>query len=115
VLVNTHQIQVKASDDLRQFAMARQHAFSFTVATSDFRLWCGAAFPVFLILYDACIGEAYWLDVQQYAAGVSETKDRYVRLRVPCNNVLGIGTIRYMRLRKLEALKGMHSQAGRRN
>lgn len=99
------QLQVKASDALDKFALAREHAFSFTVSKKDYRLWCSASFPVFLILYDVKTREGYWLDVHQYAGNAVEPKDRYMRLRVPRNNVLGVSTILHMRQRKLEVLQ----------
>jgi hypothetical protein len=107
------QIQVKASEDLLRFIMMREHVFSFTVEVADYRLWCDAMLPTFLVLYDASHQEAYWLDIQEQARSTSEMNERYIRLHVPCNNVLGVQTIHYMRQRKLAALAQARGRARR--
>ncbi|HYT91392.1 MAG TPA: DUF4365 domain-containing protein, partial [Gemmataceae bacterium] len=56
-------LQLKASDSLRQYELAQEEVFSFPVSAKDYRLWRDGQLPVFLILYDAQLGEAYWLDV----------------------------------------------------
>ena len=108
------QLQVKASDDLQTYALVREHVFSFTVSKRDYQLWCNASFPVFLILYDAQLREAYWLDIHLHAKQVSETKERYIRLRVPRNNVLGAGTTIHMRHRKLDIIEELQRSKQRK-
>jgi hypothetical protein len=104
-------LQVKASDNLRQFELAQEDGFSFPVSAKDYRLWTDDLLPVFLILYDAQLGEAYWLDVQHDAAVQQQNpKGKSVRLRVPCRHVLGVQTFRLMRQRKQERVQYIHSR-----
>ena len=75
--------------------MAQEEAFSFPVAAKDYRLWSEAVLPVFFILYDAQLGEAYWLDVQEYAAVQSPVSGgKSMRLHVPRRHVVGVQTMR---------------------
>jgi len=97
-------LQLKASDSLGQYELAQEEAFSFPVSTKDFRLWSEALLPVFFILYDAQLEEAYWLDVQDYAA--AQPKDlggKSIRLRIPRHHVLGVQTIRLIRFEETAA------------
>ena len=43
-------LQLKASDSLQEYELAREEAFSFPVSTKDYRLWSEALLPVFFIL-----------------------------------------------------------------
>jgi hypothetical protein len=80
--------------------------FSFPVSAKDYRLWSEAVLPVFFILYDAQLGEAYCLDVQDYAAVQSQDSGgRSMRLHVPRRHVVGVQTIRLMRQRKQQRIQ----------
>jgi hypothetical protein len=75
-------LQLKTSDGLRQYELAREDVFSFPVSAKDYRMRTAAVLPTFFILYDAQLGEAYWLHVQEYAATQQEDpKGQTVRLR----------------------------------
>ncbi len=94
-------LQLKASDSLREYELTQEDVFSFPVSARDYRLWTEAVLPVFFILYDARLEEAYWLDVQEFAsAHPQDPAGKSVRLRVPRRHVLGVQTIRLMRQRK---------------
>ncbi len=107
-------LQLKASDDLRHYELAQEDVFSFPVSAKDYRLWKGAVLPVFFILHDAQLGEAYWLDVQLFAA--TQSKDSTatsVRLHVPRRHVLGVQTIRLIRQWKEQRVQEMKRRLGR--
>jgi hypothetical protein len=107
-------LQLKASDSLRQYELAHEDVFSFPVSTKDYRLWSDALLPVFLILYDAQLGEAYWLDVQEHAAALpQDPKGKFVRLRVPRRHILGVQTFRLMRQRKQQRFQSLSSPTPR--
>jgi hypothetical protein len=106
-------LQLKATDDIEEYALATEEAFSFPISTKDYRLWSEEVMPVFLILYDAVLEEAYWL----HAQGDHRTQPRpdgdTIRVHVPRHQVLGVRTIRAMRQRKqatLEAIKAARRQ-----
>ena len=65
--------------------------------------------PVFFILYDAQLDEAYWLDVQEYATTQQlDLSGKSVHLRIPRQQVLGVQTIRLMRQRKQQRIQDLH-------
>ena len=103
-------LQLKASDSLQQYELAQEEVFSFPVSTKDYRLWSESLLPVFLILYDAQVNEAYWLDVQHYATTQpQDPKGKSVRLRIPRQHVLGVQTIRLLRQRKQQRVQEIRS------
>ncbi len=103
-------LQLKASDSLQPYELAQEEAFSFPVSAKDYRLWREEPLPVFLILYDARLAEAYWLDLHDLtAAQQQEAQGKIVRLRVPRNHILGVQTFRLMRQRKLQRAEEIRS------
>jgi hypothetical protein len=107
-------LQLKASDNLRQYELAQEEAFSFPVSTKDYQSWSEALLPVFLILYDAQLDEAYWLDVQEYATTrPQDLRGKWVRLHIPRSHVLGVQIIRLIRLRKQHRIQYIHTQTQR--
>jgi hypothetical protein len=98
-------LQLKASDNLRQYELAQEEVVSFPISVKDYRAWTEAVLPVFFILYDAQLGEAYWLDVHDHAAAQQDPKGKIVRLRVPRHQVLGVQTIRLIRQRKQKCIE----------
>jgi hypothetical protein len=71
--------------------------------------------PVFLILYDAILEEAYWLHIQAYAQQHgTEVRGETVQVRIPQYQVLGIGAIRLMRERKQQVLAALKGKGGER-
>jgi hypothetical protein len=99
-------LQLKASDNLRQYELAQEEVFSFPISVKDYCAWTEAVLPVFFILYDAQLGEAYWLDVHDHAAAQQQDpKGKMVRLRVPRQQVLGVQTIRLLRERKQQRIE----------
>jgi hypothetical protein len=104
-------LQLKASDSLQQYELAQEDVFSFPVSTKDYRLWTEAVLPVFFILDDAQLAEAYWLDVQEYATTQpQDLKSKAVRLRIPRQHVLGVQTIRLIRQRKEQRVREIQSR-----
>jgi hypothetical protein len=94
-------LQLKSRTKIWKIKLRTEECFSLQVDARDYRGWCEAVFPVFLILYDADTHEAYWLHIQSYAAEQSgETPRRNVNLRIPRDNILGVETMRMMRDRK---------------
>ncbi len=109
-------LQLKASDNLGQYELTQEEVFSFPISTRDFRLWSGSLLPVFFILYDAQLDEAYWLDVQEYAATQQhDLSGKTIRLYIPRHHVLGVQTIRRMRWRKQQRLQELHAHMWRGN
>jgi hypothetical protein len=106
-------LQLKASDNLRQYELAQEEVFSFPVSTKDYRSWSVAVFPMFLILYDAQVDEAYWLDVREYAATQSpDLTGKSLRLHIPRRHVLGVQTIRLIRQRKQQRIEQINRLLG---
>jgi hypothetical protein len=104
-------LQLKASDDLRQYELAQEEVFSFPISAKDYRAWKEAVLPVFFILYDAQLGEAYWLDVHDQAAAQQHGPNaKTVRLRVPRHQVLGVQTIRLIRQRKQQRIEEIRNR-----
>jgi hypothetical protein len=102
-------LQLKASDNLRQYELRQEEVFSFPVSMKDYRSWSESILPVFLILYDAQEAEAYWLDVREYAATHSpDLTGKSLNLRIPRRHVLGIQTIRLIRQRKQQSIDEIH-------
>ncbi len=107
-------LQLKASDNLRQYELAQEEVFTFPVSTKDYRLWSEELLPALFILYDAQADEAYWLDVQEFArAQPQDASGKWVRLRVPRQNVLGIQTVRLIRQRKRNRVREINGRVGR--
>jgi hypothetical protein len=107
-------LQLKATDTLREYALATEAAFSFPISAKDYRLWSDEVMPVFLILYDAAFEEAYWLHVQEYdRTERPKVEGDAIRVRIPRHQVLGVEIIRMMRGRKQEVLRTI-SEALRR-
>lgn len=97
-LNETLRVQSKASDALLKFSISNPVAFSFPVTTRDYRLWAASLFPVLLVLYDASLDEAYWVDARQLATEDDRTLGRKtIRLHVPKANVLGAQTFLQLR------------------
>ncbi len=107
-------MRLHRSDDLGNYELVQEDAFSFPVSAKDYRLWKGALLPVYFILYDAQIEEAYWLDVQAFAAPQgSEAIGKSVRLHVPRRHVFGVRTIRLIRQWKEQRARELKTRLGR--
>ncbi len=96
-------IQLKASDNLQKYAVARESAFSFPISTKDYRLWSLRLLPALLVLYDAQMNEAYWIDVADLAKKESQSiKGKTIRIPVPQQNILGVRTFVLLRNQAVE-------------
>lgn len=75
--------QLKATETLHEVGSD----YTFDLDIRDYNLWIEEELPVFLVLFDASLREAYWLAVQPYfEADVSRRpkKDaKTIRIRVP--------------------------------
>ena len=91
---------MKASDNLRQYELAQDEAFSFPINVKDYLAWKDAVLPVYFILYDAQLSQAYWLDMHDHVTAQPDPKGKIVRLRIPRQHVLGVQTLRLIRQRK---------------
>ena len=99
-------LQLKATDRIDQYELAREESFSFPLSTNDYRLWREEVMPVFLILYDSRIEEAYWLHIQDYdQTQQPKVEGDTIRVHIPRKQVLGVQTIRMMRDRKQAILR----------
>lgn len=99
-------IQLKATDNIREYELATEASFSIPISVKDYRVWVEELMPVLLILYDANLEEAYWLDVQDYdRTQQPQPEGDSVRLRIPRMQVFGVQIIRLMRERKQEILR----------
>jgi hypothetical protein len=99
-------LQVKATDNIRRYELSNQEWFSYPVSTRDYRIWSVTPLPVFFILYDGQMEEAYWLEIQKYERTQHPTlQGDTIHLHLPRNHVLGIETIRLMRRRKQQAVQ----------
>lgn len=102
--------QLKATDAIDQFELATDEYFSLPITAKDYRLWSKAVMPIFLILYDARMEEAYWLHIQYYEARHEpEVKGDTINLRIPRSQVLGVQTFRLMRQRKNQQVELIRS------
>ena len=101
--------QLKATDDISRLELTREDCFSVPISTKDYRLWRKAVMPVFLILYDAVMEEAYWLHIQDYEdTHKPEIKGDTINLRIPRPQVLGVQILRMMRQRKNQRVEQIH-------
>ena len=92
-------IQLKASD--RPSYSADGTFVSLKVDRPHFELWAGEPMPVFLVLYDAAIGRAYWLYLQEaIRSGTVRRPGRGVErvtLRIPVANEFNAETVNLAR------------------
>jgi hypothetical protein len=110
-------IQLKATDTIRDYTLKMEECFSFPVDTKDYRFWVHeTVMPVYLILYDAVLEEAYWLDLQEFEEmDKPDVQGKTLNVHIPQRQVLGFQSLRLMRQRKLEILeasKGKQSRKG---
>jgi hypothetical protein len=99
-------LQLKATDRIHEYEIAKEGPFSFPIRAKDYRLWSEEVMPVFLILYDAGLEEAYWLHIQEYARTQKpKIGGQTIRVQIPRHQVLGVQTIRVMRQRKQEVVR----------
>jgi hypothetical protein len=108
-------LQLKATDKIAEFELAKEEVFSFPLSLKDYRLWREEVMPVFLVLYDSLLEEAYWLHIQDYAQTQKpKAEGDTIRVHVPRKQILGVQTIRMMRERKQAILRTI-KQALQRN
>jgi hypothetical protein len=83
-------IQLKATDSLS--ILADQKTITFTLASSDLELWLLEPMPCILIVYDAKLGQAYWLYLQAYFESIEafdlSKMGESVTVRLSKDNVL---------------------------
>jgi hypothetical protein len=94
-------LQLKARRSLRYSKDGR--FISFDIEAKHYRLWTGETYPVFLVLYDAQNGAAYYLYIQEYFAGnIKKPKKnaKQITVRVPIENKFTAKTVDYMQERK---------------
>jgi hypothetical protein len=108
-------LQLKATDKIAEYELAKEEAFSFPISMKDYRLWSEEVMPVFLVLYDSVFEEAYWLHIQDYdQTQKPRAEGDTIRVHIPRKQVLGLQTIRMMRERKQEIVRTI-KQALQRN
>ena len=97
-------LQVKATDAVRRTAGGD---VLWRVAVADLRSWLFDIVPVILAVYDAKGDVAYWLDVQEYARGLTpplSLTGRTVTVPIPVANVWTPAAVR-----RLRAMKNRHA------
>jgi hypothetical protein len=100
--------QVKATDSLPLHADGT--TIPIRVDARDLRYWLFEPSPVALVVYDATVDRAFWLDVQRYVRDNAVDEDEVgdtVTLRIPVTNVFNPDAARELRLRKEAALGAM--------
>jgi hypothetical protein len=89
-------MQVKAAESLEGYLLRKENCFSYPIETKDILYWTESAMPVYFILYDATLVEAYWLNTDEILSGKQKLTGKHKRLHVPRTNVVGVQTIRLM-------------------
>ncbi len=99
-------VQLKATDRLAD--LKRGDTLRIDIDARHRELWTTELMPVFLIVYDAVEGKAYWIDVQRYFSSDPSRKPRggakTVRVHIPLSNEYTGDTVDYMRARKTQVL-----------
>ncbi len=87
--------------------------YVYDLDVRDYNLWIREESPVFLILFDATLGRAFWLPVQSYfredRARLPKKGAKTVRVRVPRRQVVNrraTATMRALKSRLLERERG---------
>jgi hypothetical protein len=99
-------IQLKASDS---FSYVGEGKFiSYEISAKHYELWTSELMPVFLVLYDAQGGKAYWVYVQEYFNSDPTRKPggsaKTLTIRVPVAHEFSEATVDYARERKAAVL-----------
>jgi hypothetical protein len=93
-------VQVKSTDHPN--VLADGSGIVVRVATVDVKYWLFEWDPVMLVLYDATKEQAFWLDVQEYAARHEldeEVGGQTISLRLPTTNMLDVSVMQRWRTR----------------
>lgn len=98
--------QLKATDSPALSADGR--FYSFSISIKDYNAWSIEPMPVFLILYDAIEGRAYWQYMQAYFGSALSSRPRKgaasVMIRLPVGNKFDESTVDYARAKKQSVL-----------
>ena len=101
-------VQLKATDNLRLDPATCE--LKFRISKRDILTWENEPFPVYLVVFDAAGGKAYWIYLQHYLskAGISSAtvKSASVEVRLP-NSEVDIKTIQGWRAHKNAVLTQM--------
>ena len=98
-------IQLKATDRLEK--LRRGDSLGIDIDMRHYELWTNELMPVFLVIYDAQEGKAYWIHVQDYFAALllrPKREAKTFRVSIPLANEFTEKTVDEMRARKAEIL-----------
>lgn len=88
--------QLKASESLQRVG----ENFAYDIDIRDYNSWVADDFPVFLVLYDAGTGRAYWVHIQGFfrdSGRRPQAGARTVRVHVPATQVFNRRGLRRVR------------------
>jgi hypothetical protein len=101
-------LQLKAGETLDRYLLKKDDCFSFPINVKDYRLWTRAILPVYFILYDARLDEAYWSSMKDDTLPSPKATEKTVQLHVPRHQIVGIQTVLMMRQRKNQLVEEYH-------
>jgi hypothetical protein len=105
--------QLKATDRLKKIRGGK--AISFPIKTGDLHYWSLETYPFILIVYDAKMEVAYWLDVQEYVTHHPErvkSGRESVNVHIPVSNKLTVESVEAFRNQSLQVVHHLRSQGG---
>lgn len=80
--------QLKSTDAIK--FVERKEGFGFDLSIRDLELWLEGSVPVLMILYDAVLEKAYFVDLQPHFNGnpvLLQNVRKFVRLFIPTSNL----------------------------
>lgn len=93
--------QIKSTDKIKSLKLRNDYVFD--LSKKDLEYWLSEIFPVIIILYDAKIDIAYFLDLQKY---FQENRiflrkiNKFIRIYIPPNNKFNVEAVLNLRIQK---------------
>jgi hypothetical protein len=90
--------QLKSTDNIR--FDEKRNALAFDLSKRDLETWLLDTAPVVLLLYDAQIHRAYWVELQAYFRQNRidlKNVNKFIRVFLPIENVWGSASIQQLR------------------
>ena len=86
-----------------------QNGFAFDLSKRDLELWLYEKVPVLIILYDAVLDKAYFIELQNYFLKnrkMLQEIRKFVRIYIPSSNLLDVNAVQFIRNLKNSFLNG---------
>lgn len=99
--------QLKSTDKLKY--VKTQNGFAFDLSKRDLELWLYEKVPVLIILYDAVLDKAYFIELQNYFLKnrkMLQEIRKFVRIYIPSSNLLDVKAVQFIRNLKNSLLNG---------